>query len=429
LSAVPRSEALSGNVAARATAATVAQRAPPPIESIPLTAARACTFEGTRGLTNASGFFFERDDRLYRVTSRHVLHDEASKHFPDRIEIELHDDVHNVAHSTGFSITPTRSRWGVHCGWWVFRSVSTTPCTTAGGMPGGHRLVLRPACPGRGLGKPTDSFGAAPAIDRAPTPSRMCGVFLEGARTVRARRASSAAPGRNTPCSRRLNATGCLNGRGDAPQIVVGLAVTRDAFPVRRGDEVTEAVLSRPGRYREIADKLEVKEVAVGDGERRRCAVCFNPQEARRQRACRDERIRELEAELACLADQDEGGHSRRVCALRGSARYGRFLKEAKRGLAIDRQAIAELERFDGKFVVHSNDDTLTAENMALGYKQQQRVEEAWRKVRDDLKRIQLAQLSSPNGTVWQVTEPTLAADNRLKALKIKAPPAILKLD
>jgi hypothetical protein len=66
---------------------------------------------------------------------------------------------------------------------------------------------------------------------------------------------------------------------------------------------------------------------------------------------------------------------------------------------------------------------------MALGYKQQQRVEEAWRKVRDDLKRIQLAQLSSPNGTVWQVTEPTLAADNRLKALKIKAPPAILKLD
>ena len=325
------------------------------------------------------------------------------------------------------------------------------------------------------------------------------------------------------------------NGRGDAPQIVVGLAVTRDGFPVRhwvfpgntvdvttvaqvkedlkgwqltrclfvgdagmvsqanfqalakgggkylmampmrRGDEVTEAVLSRPGRYRKIADNLEVKEVVVGDGERRRrYAVCFNPQEARRQRAHRDERIRELEAELACLADQDEGGHSKRVCALRSSARYGRLLKETKRGLAIDRQAIAELERFDGKFVVHSNDDTLTAEDMALGYKQQQRVEEAWRtmkgglrmrpvfhwaphrihahvaitvlslllerviehacqdtwrNVRDDLKRIQLAQLSSPNGTVWQVTEPTAEAANRLKALKIKPPPAILRLD
>ena len=30
-----------------------------------------------------------------------------------------------------------------------------------------------------------------------------------------------------------------------------------------------------------------------------------------------------------------------------------------------------------------------------------------WRNIRDDLKRIQLAQLSNPNGRVWQVTEPT----------------------
>lgn len=49
------------------------------------------------------------------------------------------------------------------------------------------------------------------------------------------------------------------------------------------------------------------------------------------------------------------------MCALRSSARYGRFLKETQRGLAIDWQAIAELERFDGKFVVRSKDDTLTA--------------------------------------------------------------------
>jgi transposase len=324
------------------------------------------------------------------------------------------------------------------------------------------------------------------------------------------------------------------NGRGDVPQIVVGLAVTRDGFPVRhwvfpgntvdvttvaqvkadlkgwqltrclfvgdagmvsqanfqalaqgggkylmampmrRGDEVTAAVLSRPGRYRKLAENLEVKEVTVGDGERRRrYAVCFNPQEAHRQRAHRQKLITELEAELACLADQGKDGHSKRVCALRTSARYGRLLKDTKTGLAIDRQAIAELERFDGKFVVHSNDDTLTAEDMALGYKQQQRVEEAWRtmksglrmrpvfhwaphrihahiaitvlallleraiehacqdtwrNIRDDLKRVQLAQLSSPNGTVWQVTEPADAALKRLKALKIKAPPPILSL-
>ena len=35
----------------------------PMIESILLTAARVCTFEQQRLLTNASGFFFERDER------------------------------------------------------------------------------------------------------------------------------------------------------------------------------------------------------------------------------------------------------------------------------------------------------------------------------------------------------------------------------
>lgn len=73
-------------------------------EAILLTAARVLTFVGQWGLTNASGFFFERGERLFLVTSRHVLCDEASKHFPDRMEIELHIDPDNLAQSTGFSI-------------------------------------------------------------------------------------------------------------------------------------------------------------------------------------------------------------------------------------------------------------------------------------------------------------------------------------
>ena len=122
---------------------------------------------------------------------------------------------------------------------------------------------------------------------------------------------------------------------------------------------------------------------------------------------------------------------------------------------------------------VQPADDTLSAEDMALGYKQQQRVEKAWRtmksglrmrpafhwaphrihahiaitvlslllertiehacqdtwrNIRDDLKRIQLALLSSPNGQVWQVTEPSPDAANRLKALNIKPPKPILNL-
>jgi len=74
------------------------------IESLLLTAARVLTFEQRRLLTNASGFFFERDERLFLVTSRHVMIDEPSGHFPDRIEIELHIDPDNMAESTGFSI-------------------------------------------------------------------------------------------------------------------------------------------------------------------------------------------------------------------------------------------------------------------------------------------------------------------------------------
>lgn len=74
------------------------------IESLLLTATRISTFEQQQSLTNATGFFFERDGRLFLVTSRHVMYDEPSKHFPDRIEIELHDDANNMASSIGFSI-------------------------------------------------------------------------------------------------------------------------------------------------------------------------------------------------------------------------------------------------------------------------------------------------------------------------------------
>ena len=60
--------------------------------------------------------------------------------------------------------------------------------------------------------------------------------------------------------------------------------------------------------------------------------------------------------------------------------------RHLSRPAPIDTVAIRELERFDGKFVVHSNDDTLTAEDMALVYKQLQRVEESWRTMKSGLR-------------------------------------------
>lgn len=80
------------------------EQAPVVIESLLLTVARLSTFVQQNMLTVASSFFFERDERLFLVTSRHVMVDEPSQHFPDRVEIELHSDRQNMAQSTGFSI-------------------------------------------------------------------------------------------------------------------------------------------------------------------------------------------------------------------------------------------------------------------------------------------------------------------------------------
>jgi S1-C subfamily serine protease len=74
------------------------------IDSLLLSSVKVLTFNGDQPLTNASGFFFERGDRLYLVTSRHVLRDETSKHFPDLVRIALHTDRDNIARLTDFEI-------------------------------------------------------------------------------------------------------------------------------------------------------------------------------------------------------------------------------------------------------------------------------------------------------------------------------------
>jgi S1-C subfamily serine protease len=73
-------------------------------EPLLLTTARVTTFDGQRALTGASGFFFERADRLFLVTSRHVMMDEPSHHFPNRIELELHTDAMDLTRSIGLSV-------------------------------------------------------------------------------------------------------------------------------------------------------------------------------------------------------------------------------------------------------------------------------------------------------------------------------------
>jgi hypothetical protein len=85
------------------------------IESILLTTVKIQTFAGVKHLTNASGFFFEREEKLYLVTSHHVLVDDASRHHPDHIEIDLHIDSALLSRSVSFSIPLYRNGMSIWC--------------------------------------------------------------------------------------------------------------------------------------------------------------------------------------------------------------------------------------------------------------------------------------------------------------------------
>ena len=88
--------------------------------------------------------------------------------------------------------------------------------------------------------------------------------------------------------------------------------------------------------------------------------------------------LTEITAELAAMGDATQDVLSKRVAGLRSSRRYGKYLKLGDKGLELDSKAVKAAEHCDGKFIVHGNDNTLSAEDMALGYKQLMRVEQAW---------------------------------------------------
>jgi hypothetical protein len=155
------------------------------------------------------------------------------------------------------------------------------------------------------------------------------------------------------------------------------------AVPMRRLKEVEAEVLTRPGRYRNVADNLQVKEVWVGTGERRRrYVVCFNPEEAERQRHHRARVLALLAAELELLAARDDN-HPKAACHLLAAQRFARYLTTDTSGRPrLDPAKVKAAERLDGKFVVTTNDDSLTAEDAALGYKGAWIIEACFRKMK-----------------------------------------------
>jgi hypothetical protein len=152
------------------------------------------------------------------------------------------------------------------------------------------------------------------------------------------------------------------------------------AAPIGRVREIREEVLAHPGRYADITPTLRAKEVVLGEGERRRRYIlCLNEEEADRQRWRRAEVLKILEAELASLSE----GHPKAACRLIASRRFGPYLSEGDDGRpCLDQAKVRRAEQLDGKFVLTTNDDTLSAADVALGYKGMWVIESCFRKMK-----------------------------------------------
>ena len=150
--------------------------------------------------------------------------------------------------------------------------------------------------------------------------------------------------------------------------------------------EIKRDVFSKRGRYTVFKDNLHAKEVIVGDGERRkRYILCYNPKEAERQKKHREMTVRVLEEELG--RHKNTSATAQWAIELLASRRFKRYLRVLKSGeVRIDRMAIRQAAKYDGKWVIETNDDTISLQDAACGYKGLMVIERCFR----SLKRTQI---------------------------------------
>jgi DDE family transposase len=231
--------------------------------------------------------------------------------------------------------------------------------------------------------------------------------------------------------------------RDDLPQVIIGMAVTRDGIPVRcwcwpgnasdqilirqvkddmrdwtlakivwvadrgfaseqnrrylrqgdhhyiigeklrSGSAEVKAALSRQGRYTEIAGNMRVKEVRISDSER--FVICHNPEAAERDRHVRAQLVAQLEELIGGsdqLSDFKRGDLRGRIAGKPGLNRYLRTTPSGK--LRVDHGKIEAEENLDGKYLLRCSDPHLPAADIAAGYKQLLEVERGWR----DMKQV-----------------------------------------
>ena len=147
--------------------------------------------------------------------------------------------------------------------------------------------------------------------------------------------------------------------------------------------EIKETVLTQPGRYKKLSDNLHAKEVNLANG--KRYIICYNPKEAERQGKHRQEIVTMLEEELKKHGDRSIS--QKWAINLLASRRYKRYLTITdKQTVRIDRKAIRQAAKYDGKWVLETNDDSITVEDAAHGYRGLMVIERCFR----SLKRTQI---------------------------------------
>ena len=161
---------------------------------------------------------------------------------------------------------------------------------------------------------------------------------------------------------------------------------------MRRSKEVSQTVLARAGRYQVVQPErkkakdpspLKVKEVVVKekmkDGviKERRYVVCYNADQARKDRKDRKDR----EAIVAALREALKKGDK----ALVGNKGYRKFLKPPQSGFEINEEKMRSEKRLDRKWVLKTNNTTMSSAQVALTYKPLWRAESIFRSVKSHL--------------------------------------------
>jgi hypothetical protein len=108
--------------------------------------------------------------------------------------------------------------------------------------------------------------------------------------------------------------------------------------------------------------------------------VCHNPEQAGRDRLVRDRLVAHLEGLIGGSDAWAQRKRDELTGTLKDKPGLRRFLRRTPRGLLrIDRGAIAREAGLDGKWLLRTNDQTLTPDDLAAAYKQLVAVERGWK--------------------------------------------------